>query len=225
MSAMQFNCPFCSGLFEVDAELAGQQVTCPSCAGVVLVPAASMADMPPPPPSDMMPPSGLPLPPNDVPPDLFRRDTPTPPEFATPPPAPPTINFAMPPAPLRIDGRVAPPPPPEVRPRNDHLPPTIDEPPPPPALLPPTLPTPPEAPLSVPVTGLLKPRPVPVEAARSKPETKQLDLDEVAARPATAPRYITPEERAHRRMLRNVIWGFLGLVVLVIMAVILRRAQ
>jgi hypothetical protein len=40
--AMQFVCPFCSGLFEVEPTSIGQHVTCPSCTGIVLVPAPSL---------------------------------------------------------------------------------------------------------------------------------------------------------------------------------------
>ena len=38
MPAMQFACPLCAGLFEVDSDLIGQQVICPTCGGLVLVP-------------------------------------------------------------------------------------------------------------------------------------------------------------------------------------------
>jgi hypothetical protein len=38
MPAMQFACPLCAGLFEVDSDLVGQQVICPTCEGLVLVP-------------------------------------------------------------------------------------------------------------------------------------------------------------------------------------------
>jgi len=40
MSSMQFACPFCANLFEVDVEYIGQHVACPTCAGVVLIPEA-----------------------------------------------------------------------------------------------------------------------------------------------------------------------------------------
>ena len=46
MAAMQFSCPHCSGLFQVDSSLGGQQVSCPHCRGVVVLPA--MAGYPPP---------------------------------------------------------------------------------------------------------------------------------------------------------------------------------
>ncbi len=39
MAAMQFSCPHCSGLFQVDSSLGGQQVSCPHCGGLVAVPA------------------------------------------------------------------------------------------------------------------------------------------------------------------------------------------
>ena len=35
---MQYQCPHCAGLFQVDATMAGQQITCPSCGGLVTVP-------------------------------------------------------------------------------------------------------------------------------------------------------------------------------------------
>ena len=38
MSAMQFSCPHCSGLFQVDATFGGQQISCPHCRGVVALP-------------------------------------------------------------------------------------------------------------------------------------------------------------------------------------------
>ena len=39
MVAMQFSCPHCGGLFQVDSSLGGQQVSCPHCRGVVVLPA------------------------------------------------------------------------------------------------------------------------------------------------------------------------------------------
>ncbi len=35
---MQYQCPHCAGLFQVDATMAGQQITCPSCGGLITVP-------------------------------------------------------------------------------------------------------------------------------------------------------------------------------------------
>ena len=39
MVAMQFSCPHCGGLFQVNSSLGGQQVSCPHCRGVVMLPA------------------------------------------------------------------------------------------------------------------------------------------------------------------------------------------
>lgn len=39
MATMQFTCPHCSGVFQVDSSMAGAQVACPQCQGVVAVPA------------------------------------------------------------------------------------------------------------------------------------------------------------------------------------------
>lgn len=38
MVAVQFACPHCSGLFQVDDSMSGQQVACPHCRGLVVVP-------------------------------------------------------------------------------------------------------------------------------------------------------------------------------------------
>lgn len=35
---MQYQCPHCAGLFQVDATMAGQQINCPSCGGLITVP-------------------------------------------------------------------------------------------------------------------------------------------------------------------------------------------
>ena len=43
MPAMQFTCPYCQGLFEVEESLAGQQVACPLCNGVVTTPGAALS--------------------------------------------------------------------------------------------------------------------------------------------------------------------------------------
>ena len=42
MAGMQFTCPHCSGVFQVDHALCGAQVACPHCQGVVVVPAAPL---------------------------------------------------------------------------------------------------------------------------------------------------------------------------------------
>jgi len=39
MAAMQFSCPHCGGVFQVDSSLGGQQVSCPHCRGLVALPA------------------------------------------------------------------------------------------------------------------------------------------------------------------------------------------
>lgn len=51
MSAVQFHCPLCRGLFQVDDSLAGIEVNCPHCAGLVTVP--SFDAEPPPPQGDL----------------------------------------------------------------------------------------------------------------------------------------------------------------------------
>lgn len=38
MSAVQFHCPLCDGLFQVDDALSGIEVNCPHCQGLVMVP-------------------------------------------------------------------------------------------------------------------------------------------------------------------------------------------
>ena len=38
MSAAQFNCPHCTGIFEVDSSMGGQQIACPMCQGVMTLP-------------------------------------------------------------------------------------------------------------------------------------------------------------------------------------------
>jgi hypothetical protein len=49
MSAVQFHCPLCTGLFQVDDSLAGYEVNCPHCAGLVTVPSfEAEANLPPP---------------------------------------------------------------------------------------------------------------------------------------------------------------------------------
>ncbi|MBW3597462.1 MAG: hypothetical protein KY475_09335 [Planctomycetes bacterium] len=57
MPAVQFHCPHCGGLFQIDESLAGQHVSCPLCAGVVAIPDLSppAGDYPPPPPSELGP--------------------------------------------------------------------------------------------------------------------------------------------------------------------------
>ncbi len=46
MVAMQFSCPHCGGLFQVDSSLGGQQVSCPHCRNVVVLPAMASQPLP-----------------------------------------------------------------------------------------------------------------------------------------------------------------------------------
>ncbi len=57
MGVTQFSCPHCSGLFQVDGSLGGQQVACPHCRGVVALP--TMADSPRPTAPDPDPASAM----------------------------------------------------------------------------------------------------------------------------------------------------------------------
>jgi hypothetical protein len=61
MPVVQFHCPHCGGLFQIDESLSGQHVSCPLCASVVAIPelAPPPAGFPPPPPpeSDPYPPA------------------------------------------------------------------------------------------------------------------------------------------------------------------------
>lgn len=41
MDSVQFNCPLCAGLFQVDPAMAGGQVLCPNCHGTVTIPQMS----------------------------------------------------------------------------------------------------------------------------------------------------------------------------------------
>lgn len=49
MSAVQFHCPLCNGLFQVDDALAGIEVNCPHCQGLATVPDFAGPPLPPPP--------------------------------------------------------------------------------------------------------------------------------------------------------------------------------
>lgn len=52
MVAVPFACPHCSGMFQVDSSMAGQHVACPHCRGVVaLPPSAGSPSSPPQPPN------------------------------------------------------------------------------------------------------------------------------------------------------------------------------
>ena len=107
MSEVQFNCPECDGLFQVDETLAGQQVECPNCAQVIQLPEISDSPPPPPagedpvppPPPSSEPPTGPPTasepPPLEPPPATPPGDPPT---AADPPPGePPTESPSAPP--------------------------------------------------------------------------------------------------------------------------------
>jgi phage FluMu protein Com len=54
MSAVQFHCPLCDGLFQVDDALSGIEVNCPHCQGLVTVPDFAGPTAPPLPPSEAM---------------------------------------------------------------------------------------------------------------------------------------------------------------------------
>ena len=41
MPALQFGCPFCGAVSEVDASQAGQETVCPACDNVLMVPQAA----------------------------------------------------------------------------------------------------------------------------------------------------------------------------------------
>ena len=43
MSVIQFGCPFCGAVSEVDADRVGQETSCPACASVLVVPQAEPA--------------------------------------------------------------------------------------------------------------------------------------------------------------------------------------
>ena len=48
MSSVQFHCPLCDGLFQVDDELSGIEVNCPHCQSLVTVPDFAAPPLPPP---------------------------------------------------------------------------------------------------------------------------------------------------------------------------------
>jgi phage FluMu protein Com len=54
MSAVQFHCPLCDGLFQVDDSLSGIEVNCPHCQGLVTVPDFTAPQAPPLPPSEAL---------------------------------------------------------------------------------------------------------------------------------------------------------------------------
>ena len=98
MSASQFHCPHCTGVFQIDPSMVGQQVACPHCQAAVVIP----AEGPPPPNVGPPPPNVGPPPPNVGPP---------PPNVGPPPPnvGPPPPSFQPPPPPYTPP--TAPPPP------------------------------------------------------------------------------------------------------------------
>lgn len=51
MEPVQFNCPLCAGLFQIDPAMAGGEVLCPNCQGTVTIPAMSA------PPPSLSPPA------------------------------------------------------------------------------------------------------------------------------------------------------------------------
>lgn len=56
MPVVQFHCPHCGGLFQIDESLSGQHVSCPLCASVVVIPDLGSAPAPtgfPPPPPEL----------------------------------------------------------------------------------------------------------------------------------------------------------------------------
>jgi len=108
MSAVQFHCPLCDGLFQVDDSLAGIEVNCPHCQGLVTVP--DFAAAPPMPPAVETLELNCPIcaGPFQVTPDMSGQEVacphchqtvavpdlgfhaPLPPSFAPPPPPPPS---------------------------------------------------------------------------------------------------------------------------------------
>jgi hypothetical protein len=51
MEPVQFNCPLCAGLFQIDPAMAGGEVLCPNCQGTVTIPAMSAPPPSVPPPA------------------------------------------------------------------------------------------------------------------------------------------------------------------------------
>ncbi len=88
MAAMQFSCPHCSGLFQVDTSFGGQQISCPHCRGVVTLPALGPQTVAP--TVHPQPTSVQPSPPTPIPAPLPVGTPPTPvPQQPRPvPPAP-----------------------------------------------------------------------------------------------------------------------------------------
>jgi len=58
MAAVQFNCPHCQGMYQVDSSLAGMQVSCPHCQQVATLPASLESSGSPPGPASSLPPPG-----------------------------------------------------------------------------------------------------------------------------------------------------------------------
>ena len=91
---LQFHCPLCSGIFQVAAEMAGQQVACPHCNGHVTLPGFEGPLPPPPFPglSDLPPPvksrPTFDFPPQAEPPSAAPAETPLPEFNVSPSPKP-----------------------------------------------------------------------------------------------------------------------------------------
>ena len=79
---MQFCCPYCQGIFQIDEVLAGQQVSCPHCAHVVAT-SVGQPPNPPPPTAPLEPNSNLPV----VPPVILS-------EVVAPPVAPDSMSHS-----------------------------------------------------------------------------------------------------------------------------------
>ncbi len=74
-NAFEMSCPLCAGIFQVTADMAGQQVACPHCDGHVTVPWSSSE--PAAPPGPPLPSAGAP-PPAPVPPPASTQTMPAP---------------------------------------------------------------------------------------------------------------------------------------------------
>lgn len=171
MVAVQFSCPHCRGMFQVDSGMAGQQVACPHCRGLLVVPAAGGY------------PGPAPVPPLLQSPSQVQPVQPTP---VQPTPVQPTASAS------RSSGESGRPGP---------------------------LPMSPKAParVSAPAASSMAPASVADGPIRLREPVKTVARgdDEVELR------RLTPEERARRKMIKNVVlWG-LGFVIIAITLVAL----
>lgn len=63
MASIQFGCPLCGAIAQIDGSMAGRQTNCPGCGAGVLVPAGQSTAAGPPPIIERPPRPGPPLPP------------------------------------------------------------------------------------------------------------------------------------------------------------------